>query len=74
MLIDWHLMSSSLHMLMLRFKVMLLRLGLWKFFFTITYKADFMSSQGVVEHIVSTYTTKNAHVERHCYMDFHVAI
>ena len=37
---------SSLHMLMLRFKVVLLRLGRWKLFFTITYGADFMSSQG----------------------------
>ena len=58
-------MSSSLHMLMLRFRVVLLRLDRWKLFFTITYKADFMSSQGVVECGVSTYMTKNAHVERH---------
>ena len=25
-----------------------------------------MSSQGVVERIASSYTTKNAYVERHC--------
>ena len=70
MLIDWHLMISSLHMLMLRFRVMLLRLVHWKLFFTITYRADFMSSQGVVECIASTYMTKNAHVERHRFTDF----
>ena len=52
-------------MLMIGFRVVLLRLSLWKLFFTITYRADFMSSQGVIERIVSTYTTKNAHVERH---------
>ena len=34
-------------------------------FFTITYRVDFMSSQGVVERSASTYMTKNAHVERH---------
>ena len=33
-----------------------------------------MSSQEVVECITSTYMTKNAHVERHRSMDFHVAI
>ena len=64
-LIDWHLMSSSLYMLMLRFRVVLLRLVQWKLFFMITYRADFMSSQGVVERSASTYMTKNAHVERH---------
>ena len=40
-LLDWHLMSSSLHMLMLRFRVVWLSLGQWKLFFTITYRADF---------------------------------
>ena len=40
-LIDWHPMSSSLHMLMLRFRVVWLRLDQWKLFFTITYRADF---------------------------------
>ena len=43
-LIDWHLMSSSLHMLMLRFRLVWLRLDRWKLFFTITYRGDFMSS------------------------------
>ena len=40
----------------------------------ITYRADFMSSQGVVKRMASTYMKKNAHVERHRSMDFHVPI
>ena len=42
-----------------------LRLDQWKLFFTITYKDNFMSSQGVVERNASTYMTRNAHVVRH---------
>ena len=45
-------------MLMLRFRIMLLSLVQWKLFFTVTYRADFMSSQGVVERIASTYMKK----------------
>ena len=61
-------------MLMLRLMPVWLRLDQWKLFFTITSSDDFMSSHGVVEHSASTYMTRNAHVVRHLYIDFHVAI
>ena len=74
MLTDWHLMNSTLLMLMLSLRPVWLRLDQWKLFLTITSNDDFMTSQGVVEHNTSTYMTKNAHVVKHLYMDFHVAI
>ena len=73
-LTDWHLMSSTLLMLMLRLRPVWLRLDKWKLFFMITSRDDFVSSQGVVEYSALTYMTRNAHVVRHLYMDFHVAI
>ena len=61
-------------MLMLRLRPVWLRLDKWKLFFMITSRDDFVSSQGVVEYSALTYMTRNAHVVRHLYMDFHVAI
>ena len=74
MLTDWHLMSSTLLMLMLILRPVWLRLNQWKLFFKITLRDDFMLSQGVIEHNTSTYMTRNAHMVRHLYMDFHVAM
>ena len=54
----WHLMSSTLLMLMLRLRPVWLRLDRWKLFFTITSRDDFRSSQGVVKHSASTYMTR----------------
>ena len=73
-IIDWYLKSSTLLMLMLRLRPVWLWLDQWKLFFTITYRDDFMSSQGVVERSASTYMTRNAHLVKHLYMDFHIAI
>ena len=67
-------MGSTLLMLMLILRLVWLRLDQWKLLVMITSKDNFMSSQEVVEHGASTYMTKNAHMERHLYMDFHVAI